>query len=290
MGERAVPLLLQLRGALDTLPPTERRVAEQVLADPPGAARATVGQLAATASTSTASVVRLARRMGYPRVRDLQLDLTRGHAAAEGQDRWAGLGSDIEPGDPLATVVQKIARAETASLVDTVAVLDVDALGRAVDAVAAARRVDVFGVGASALAALDLHQKLTRIGRTVLLWTDAHMAWTSAATLDGSVVACAVSHSGSTSDAVTYLRQARAAGATGVAITSAPASPLAREADVVLLTAASETEYRAGAMGSRIAQLMVVDCLFTAVARRTHAESVRLLAATYDAVGARRLR
>lgn len=288
MGERAVPLLVRLRGALESLPPTQRRVAEQVLADPDRAARATVEELAAGAATSTASVVRLSRRMDYARVRDLQLDLTGGHGA--GEHRYAGLGTDIEPGDPLTTVVQKIARAEQASLADTAVVLDVAALERAVEAVVRARRVDVFGVGASALAALDLHQKLTRIGRTAMLWTDAHMAWTSATTLDHEVVACAVSHSGSTTDAVTYLRQARAAGATGVAITSAPGSALAREADVVLLTAAHETEYRAGAMGSRIAQLMVVDCLFTGVARHTHAESVRLLAATYDAVGPRRLR
>ncbi len=290
MEEQAVPLLVRLRVALDGLPPTERRVAERVLADPAAAARATVGELATAAGTSTASVVRLSQRMDYARVRDLQLELTSDHARSSADGGHAGLGDDIEPGDPMAAVVQKIARAEAASIADTASVLDVAALERAVAAVDAARRVDVFGVGASALAALDLHQKLTRIGRTALLWTDAHMAWTSAATLDETVVACAVSHSGSTTDAVTYLRQARSAGATGVAITSAPSSPLAREADVVLLTAAHETEYRAGAMGSRIAQLMVVDCLFTGVARSHHAESVRLLARTYDAVGGRRTR
>ncbi|WP_114559377.1 MurR/RpiR family transcriptional regulator [Desertihabitans aurantiacus] len=289
MTGREPPVLVRLRSALAGLPAAERRVADLVLADPPAAARATVVELARAAGTSTASVVRLCQRIGYRRSKDFQLALGADHASALSEGR-SSLGEAIEPGDPLAAVVQKVSRAEAASLVDTALALDVEALERAVDAVAVARRVDVFGVGASSLAALDLHQKLTRIGRTALVWTDPHMAWTSAATLDDSALACAVSHSGRTPEAISYLQHARAGGATTLAITSSAGSPLAREADVVLLTAARETEYRAGAMGSRIAQLMVVDCLFIGVARLHHEASLELLARTYAVVGARRVR
>ncbi len=58
-----------------------------------------------------------------------------------------------------------------------------------IDALVAARRVDVYGVGASGFVALDFQQKLHRIGRVAFAWPDPHMALTSAALLDPGDVA-----------------------------------------------------------------------------------------------------
>lgn len=60
-----------------------------------------------------------------------------------------------------------------------------------------------------------------------------------------------------------------------------PKSPLAEMADLVLTTtAAGETTFRSGAMSSRLAQLIVVDCLFVAVAQRSYAETGAALEST----------
>ncbi|WP_399171336.1 SIS domain-containing protein [Streptomyces sp. TLI_171] len=53
-------------------------------------------------------------------------------------------------------------------------------------------------MGASGLVALDLQQKLHRIGRRVNAWVDPHIALTSAALLRGGDVAIGVSHTGDT--------------------------------------------------------------------------------------------
>ena len=150
-------------------------------------------------------------------------------------------------------------------------------LDRAVAAVGGARRVDLFGVGASAFVATDLQQKLVRIGRTALSWPDPHGAWTSAATLDSACVAVGVSHGGATADTAEFLRIARGAGAATIGITNFPASNVGEQSDIVLTTAARETSFRSGALGSRIAQLMVVDCLFIGVATATYDESMMAL-------------
>ena len=83
-----------------------------------------------------------------------------------------------------------------------------------------------------------------------------------------------MSHSGATTDTVDFLRIARDAGAATIAITNFGQSPLAEAADVVLTTAARETPFRSGALGSRIAQLMVIDCLFTGVAQASFDDSM----------------
>jgi DNA-binding MurR/RpiR family transcriptional regulator len=280
-----------MRAAMPALRPTERLIAELFLANPTDAANLSIAELAARCGTSTTSVVRFYKRIGYEHYKDLRIDLTRETTRENMQNtNFSSVSGDINREDSLDDIVAKVALNETLSIADTAKVLDTVALGRAVDLLQSARRIDSFGVGASSFVGLDLQQKLTRIGRTALNWPDTHSAWTSAATLDASCVAIAVSHTGSTIDTVEFLKLARAAGAATIAITNFGESPLANAADIVLTTAARETRFRSGALGSRIAQLMVVDCLFTAVAQASFDESMTAVRTTYEAVHSRSLK
>ncbi|NDK31379.1 MurR/RpiR family transcriptional regulator [Nesterenkonia haasae] len=70
---------------------------------------------------------------------------------------------------------------------------------------------------------------------------------------------------------------------------NAKTSPLTPGEDAVLRTVARETAFRSGALGSRIGQLSVVDCLFIGVAQTPYASSIEALRTTYDAVQSRAL-
>lgn len=283
-----VAMLVRIRGILPSLGPAERRIAEDLLADPEGFARASISEVAERGDTSTTTVVRFYKRAGYSRFKDLRHDLTQESARERIAAReFPAEANDIDRGDSLIQVVAKVARDETLSISDTASVLQTEELTRAVKLVAQAKRVDIFGLGASSIVSLDLQRKLTRIGRTAIDWPEAHAAWTAAAVLGKNSVAIAVSHSGITSDTIEFLSLARGSGAATIAITNAETSPLAQEADVVLRTAARETAFRSGALGSRIAQLMVVDCLFIGVAQTHYEESMAALRTTYDAVQSR---
>ncbi|WP_022894416.1 MurR/RpiR family transcriptional regulator [Agromyces subbeticus] len=282
-GQRAV--LVRIRAILPELRPSEQRIASLFITEPSLIAELSIAELAARCDTSTTSVVRFCKRMGYEHLKDLRMDVLR--ELARETFETAGLpevSGDIVRDDSLEDIVAKVSMAETLSIADTAKVLDIDALQAAVDTVGAAHRVDIFGVGASSFVGLDLQQKLTRIGRTALNWSDPHAAWTSAATLRAGAVAIAVSHSGGTVDTIEFLAIARASGATTIAITNHDGSPLAGHADIVLTTAARETGFRSGALGSRIAQLMVVDCVFIGVAQASYDESMEAIRNTYAAV------
>lgn len=278
-------VMLRIRAAMPSLRPSERRVAEFLLDQPIDAATLSISTLADRCATSSTSVVRFCRRIGYRHYKDVQIDLTR-EATREGLQNAAfpALVGDIDRRDSLADIVSKVERNERLSIADTATALDLAALEQAAELVDSSRRVDSFGVGASSLVGLDLQQKLSRIGRSAMNWPDPHAAWTSAATLDSTCVAIGLSHSGETVDTVDFLRFARDAGARTVGITNFDASPLAGIADVVLTTAARETPFRSGALGSRIAQLMVIDCLFIAVAQLSFDRSMSALRSTYAAV------
>ncbi|GAA4422932.1 MurR/RpiR family transcriptional regulator [Georgenia halophila] len=285
----SAPLPVRLRGILDNLRPSTRRVAEYVLADPRRAAGMTITRLAEVTGTSQATIVRLCQEAGLDGYRQFRLtlaaDVGRRDAEASADERT----EDIAPSDDLAAVVAKIAFTDARAVQETAQTLSVPDLESVVEAVVAAPRTDVYGVGASGIVAADLEQKLRRIGLVAAAHTDAHLAITSAALLRPGDVAVGLSHSGMTADTVDALATARRAGATTVAVTDAPRSAIAAEADHVLLTAARETTFRSGATASRLAQLTVVDCIFVGVAQRTYDSSRHALEVTRAAVGDRRL-
>lgn len=285
---RGSDVIVRIRSLLPSLAPAEQRVGLVITGDPVRAARLTISELAREAETSEATVVRFCRSIEVPSYSDLRIAVATWSGRADA-DAGGGLplSPDIQVDDELADVVAKIAASDALAVRDTGAALDLEQLSRAIDAVVAARRVDIYGVGASSLVASDLQQKLQRIGMVASAWADTHLAITSAATLHADDVAVGISHTGTTDDTIDALTQARSRGARTVAVTNFANSPIAAAADILLCTSAHETTFRAGAMASRIAALTVVDCLFVGVAQRNHASALAALARTHDALRAR---
>ncbi|WP_299535442.1 MurR/RpiR family transcriptional regulator [uncultured Streptomyces sp.] len=285
------PAPAALAAKVRTLAPSMTRsmqlVAEAVAGDPAGCAALTVTGLAERTGTSEATVVRTARLLGYPGYRDLRLALA-GLAAHQESGRAPVVTADISVDDPIADVVTKLALDEQQTLADTAAGLDTAQLAAVVAAAATARRIDVYGVGASSLVGQDLAQKLLRIGLIAHAHSDPHLAVTNAVQLRAGDMAIAVTHSGSTSDVIEPLRVAFDHGATTVAITGRPDSAVTQYADHVLTTATSrESELRPAAMSSRTSQLLVVDCLFIGVAQLTYETAAPALSASYEALAHR---
>ncbi len=158
-------ILVRVRGALPGLRPAERRVAEAILADPAAMAELSISALARQCTTSETTVMRLCRSLGMERFGELRLALAR--AASREEARLGNdiqISGDISPTDSLADIVRKIGFTDARAVEDTTSTLDLDALGAAAHALHRARRVDIYGIGASGFVGQDLHQKLHRIG------------------------------------------------------------------------------------------------------------------------------
>jgi DNA-binding MurR/RpiR family transcriptional regulator len=280
-------LLVRLRGLRPSLSPAEERVAEQVLADARAAAALTISELAAAASTSETTVLRFCKRLGLPGYPQLRLALAEESAHPRTSST---MDSDISAKDSIDDVIAKVAFADASAVEETAQQLDREALAAAAKAIAGAKRVDIYGIAASAIVGSDLQQKLHRIGAMAFAWNDPHIALTSAALLAPRDVAIGISHSGTTTETIEALNKARSRGATTIAITNFPMSRLAVEADLVLTTAARETSLRSGATASRIAALTVVDCLYITVAQRDLRRARKAVTETRDAVSGHHVR
>lgn len=275
---------------VDRYPPSMKRIAEVLVSRPQVVLEMTISELARACSTSETTLVRFARSLGFAGYAALKLQMAAELASESVQlGTESNYGSDIGPGDTLAEMVAKISGSELFGIRETAAGLDIDVLQRVIDAVAGAERVVVFGVAASNIGARDLKEKLLRIGRVALWFGDAHDAVSSASLLGPSDVAIGLSHGGQTREVGELLRVARAGGATTVAITNVPGSPVTKHAELTLFTSVRETTFRSGAMASRIAQLTIVDYIFVGVARAGYDASVEALRTSRESLARLRM-
>ncbi|MFF9198021.1 MurR/RpiR family transcriptional regulator [Streptomyces sp. NPDC014779] len=269
-----------IRSELPRMSGSLRKVGTWVLADPARPAGLSAAELGRLTGTSQATVTRFCHALGLDSYQRLLLELAREQGRETGP-----LGPDIGPDDPLERVVAAVAQADLAALRATAERLDPELLERAARALAQARRIDVYGVGASGILAVELRARLFGIGCEARSWTEVHAAKTSAALLTPADAVVALSHSGATREVLAPLELARERGAATVAITGDPRSPVARAAGVHLASTSAETGFRHGGFGARHSVLLILDCLYARVTQLTHSRAAAALALTAHIAG-----
>ena len=269
--------LLHIKSIYPTLKPAERRVADEVLRRPNNVVHLSITELARASKVSDATVVKFCKRLGYKGFQEFKILL-----AQDVVMKQSISGGEVEPGDDIRTIKEKVFRANISALQDTIQVLDTNALDAAVQALVKAREIHFYGLGISSIAAFDGEQKFTRIGRRASAFVDTHMQIARAVLLQPGDVVIGLSCSGETREIVEAVRTAGEYGAVTIAVTNHSASSLAKEADLVLLTCTQDNLVTKGGISSRIAQITTIDTLFVAVALVDLHRSQKVLAKTTE--------
>ncbi|PLS16144.1 RpiR family transcriptional regulator [Bacillus sp. M6-12] len=268
--------LVSIRELMEGLNPSERKVAEFILANPQKVVDLSIQRLAELTGVSEASIIRLTRSLNMKGYKELKLrlmgDLTNNLKDEQYQD--------INIGGSTESLIQAVSSNNKQSIEDTVAVLSPIEVEKAVKALCSARKIAVYGVGASAVIAEDIKQKFTRIGWWCDAYSDYHSQMTSATILTEQDVAFGVSYSGQTEEIFSSLTEAKKQGAQIITLTRFGPSPIADLSDIKLFTSSVEKSIRSGAMASRIAQLNVIDILFVSIASHKHHDVIPLLEKT----------
>ena len=190
--------------------------------------------------------------------------------------------SDIREATGVAQLIESVKYNSLRAVEDTVRLLDPASVETAARLILGARSVRIFGVGASAVVGEDLSDKLLRIDRNVCFCRDFHIQLTYAANLTPQDAAVLISMSGDTRETLELLSLAKRCGTPTIALTKFDKSPLALNADVPLYLSAPEILPRSGAMSSRIAQMVAVDALFSAVAHLDYDRAAERLEKSHE--------
>jgi len=272
-------VILKIESLYNSLTKAEKKVADYVLENAENVIYFSITELAEKCNTGETTIVRFCRRIGLSGFQEFKLNLAKDVIRPE-----TSIHENVSFDDPLEIQLQKITNENVLAISNTTKLLSLKEIERAVDTIVNAQRIDFYGVGASGYTALDAKYKFMRLGLNVHADLDPHIQAISAANLKEGDVGIGISFSGSTKDTVATCRLAKKSGATVICITNYARSPITTVADIVLLTSAKETPLRSGALTSKIAQLHVLDILYTAVAIRLKDKAVQALDKTAKAV------
>ena len=275
--------MTRIRVASPNMARGARRIAEFILEQPGQVVKMSVTELAEATGSSEGSIINFAKALGLTGFQQLKLSL-----AQDTVQPVQFIHEDLDRGDDIGVATQKIFHSGIQALRDTLTVLDPKALGRAVEVLRAAKRIEVYGIGSAAPIAEDAHYRMLRIGLDAKVVIDSHVQAISASLTDPDVATLTISHSGATMETVVATRLAKEAGAKTVVITNFARSPIQAHADVVLFTMAKETLFRTEAMTSRIAQLCVVDALIAGLALADYDRATETLKRTFDTLSIKR--
>jgi RpiR family carbohydrate utilization transcriptional regulator len=259
--------LALIRGSLDSLRNSEKKVAKCVLGDPEAVVTASITELAEKAGTSEPTVIRFCRKLGLGGYMELRLNLARDLPSAQ------YIFENVGDTDSLAEIAGKIINAHREALSNTLNKLDLDDFEAAVGALRAARRIEFYGLGGSAIVARDAHHKFFRLGMPCVAYDDPHMQVMSAALLGPEDVVVVISHTGSTKDIIDSAKVARKAGAKIIGILGNENAPLSKVCDIALSVFSKEAALRLAPMTSRLVHLAVIDVLFVTVAMRDFSDT-----------------
>lgn len=274
----------RIRGAYSTLSKKEQRIADYILKQPEQIIHHTINQVADDLDVAESTVFRFCQRVGFKGYQALKIALA-SDVVAPLQD----IHEDITETDTALEIAEKIFSTNGKTIESTRQILEGVSLEKAVELFLGARRIEFFGSGGSAVVALDAYHKFVRSGLQVSAILESHMQLMSASQLTTADVAVVISHSGASKETLDIAKLLKEKGVPMIAITNYAKSPLSKIADVSLYTVSQETAFRSEALASRIAELSLIDALFTAVMMRRGEAARTSLQQMREAIANRRV-
>lgn len=269
-----------IRHMLESLPPSEKKIAAYILKNPHDIIDMTTHELAKNADASSAAVIRLSKSLGLKGFGDLKMRIL-GDLNTSIQSNFR----DIEAGEDTSSIIAKVTSNNIKAIEETSKIIDIDQLNKAVKAMKESNKILLFGIGASSLVCIDGEQKFTRINKNAYFTDDGQKMSAYVANIREKDVFIGVSYSGDTKEVSDIMELAKINGATTICITRYGKSILSELADIKLFTSSIEkSKFRSSATASRIAQLHIIDLLFMCYATTFYDEAIEYIDQTRNFV------
>lgn len=254
---------VRLRSIYSKLGGTERNVADFIRTHPDTILQLSIAEIAAGAKVSESTVVRFCRHLGYKGLKDFKISF-----AQESDNQEESIDGAVDWDDSLSDVKAKVFLASVKTLRDSMNLIDDRELDRAIEALAKARNIDIFGLGGAAPVASYTRHQFMKSGVRTNVYSDSQSLHLSMIQFSKGDVAIAISCSGETKEVLDAMRWAKSQGTTIIAITNFPDSQLARLADIRLINTCGRLFRSDSASLSRLAQWTTINTLYLGLTLR----------------------
>ena len=273
-------IVLQIKEEYRKFTKSEKKVADYFIENYKDAINESIQSIAATTDTSPATVIRFVKALKFDGLQQLKLAI-----AADMDSQKPDITDEIiHPKDGLYEIVEKIKRNLVISIEKLYGLMDMDVIEKSIDAIDLAKKVYLFGVGASGIVCYDINYKLSRIGKDVVFNNDIHLQLVNLNFITKEDACVCVSYSGNTKETVLVAEIAKKAGAKTVGICCYGKNELSKICDITLRVPHDERELRLGAISSRNTTLTLLDTIYLAITHRHYPEVLHDIEATRDLI------
>ena len=263
-------IFTEIRSEYEFLTRVEKNIADFILKDPKQLINYSMAELSQAAGVSQGSINNFARKFSSGGYSALKLRIAE-CLFAHDESPFTVIDSSRNIKDAMELKI----RENIAAFQNTLELNDESSLKNVVNRILAARKIEIFGVFHSGIAARNLCYQLIQLGIPASFVSDTLMCAVSAAMLDENSLVIAISSLGRTKEIIYAAEVAKKNKVPIVAITSNKSSPLAGIADDVLFTAVSGITISDRRNEVLMSQLLVLDTLCAYIRSMTDNEGQR---------------
>ncbi|QCJ44326.1 MurR/RpiR family transcriptional regulator [Bacillus sp. S3] len=212
-------VLNEIQSIYSSLSDKERNIANYILANPEEVSHSHIQELAHATGVSLSTITRFAKKVSCRNFVEMKVKLAGGTEAKETEG-----------------IEQTLFASYHEMLADVQSLIDPEPFSRALKDMKEAKRIFIYGLGSSGLAAQELNYRLSRMGFISEAVTDPHLMIIRSTLLKPGDLILAFSRSGQTADLLQSVRLGTSKGAKLIAFTAFGQTPLTKISDEVLWT------------------------------------------------------
>ena len=243
----------------------EKRVADFVVSNAALAQSMSISELAQASGVAEATISRFCRRLRYNGYAAFKLAIA---TSATTRGLSNPLNGEVTAEDTIPTLAGKLAATSAEAISETQSLIKPGVIQLAADTLLKSEKVLCMGQGGSMLLAQEAAHLFSTAFPGYFAVTDSHMQVIYASSLTEKDAILYFSYSGTTTGLMDVLRVARPRKVPVLLVTRFPKSPGANQSDIVLQCGSSESPLQLGSVPARVAQLYLMDVLFSEVCRR----------------------
>lgn len=241
-----------------------------------------ISQIAKESNIGEATITRFSKKMGFSGLQDFKVTLAQ-EISSLSKSRNI-INSNIENNEPVIDTAKKLLATNISTLESTVDIINGSEIHKSAQLIINAKRIYFIGIGYSGIIAQDSNYKFMRIGLNCLSFDSSHTMIMMASIMQKGDLVIAISHSGETEEIIKTVEMAKQNEVDIISITKKKESSLKSISDIHLEYISEETLLETGSISSKLAQIFLIDLIYTQVVKEKFNEAIDMKIKTTDAI------
>ena len=241
-----------------------------------------ISQIAKESNIGEATITRFSKKMGFGSLQDFKVTLAQ-EISISNKSKTI-INSNIENDEPAIDTAKKLLSSNITTLEKTVDLIKNQDIHNCANMIINARRIYFVGIGYSGIIAQDSNYKFMRIGLNCVSFDSSHTMIMMASIMEKDDLLIAISHTGETDAIIKTVELAKQNNVDVISITQNQESKLKDISDVNLAYVSEETILETGSISSKLAQIFLLDLIYTQVVKEKSSEAIDRKIKTTDAI------